>query len=112
MDNLLNKQIGQRIRAKREYIGLSREKFSEMIGISPQFLAEIESGKKGMSLSTLCKVCIGLSTSADYVVLGKERENDISDIAEVLRNLDPESLPYAEEIIKAFAVALNKSKMV
>jgi len=111
MDNLLNKQIGQRIREKREYIGLSREKFSEIIGISPQFLAEIEGGKKGMSSSTLYKMCVGLSASADYIVLGREKENDISGITEVLRNLDAESLPFAEDIIKSFVVAINKSKM-
>lgn len=109
MENL-NKQIGQRIREKREYLGLSREKFSETIGISPQFLAEIEGGKKGMSSSTLYKVCVGLSTSADYIVLGKEKENDISGITEILRNLPPESLPYAEEIIRSFAIAINKLK--
>jgi transcriptional regulator with XRE-family HTH domain len=112
MENLLNKQIGQRIREKREYIGLSREKFSEMIGISPQFLAEIEGGKKGMSSSTLYKMCVGLSTSADYIVLGREKENDISGIAEILRNLDAESLPFAEDIIKSFAIALSKSKTI
>jgi transcriptional regulator with XRE-family HTH domain len=111
MDNLLNKQIGQRIRGKREYIGLSREKFSEMIGISPQFLAEIEGGKKGMSSSTLYKMCVGLSTSADYIVLGREKENDISGITDILRNLDADSLPFAEDIIKSFVMAINKSKM-
>ena len=111
MENLLNKQIGQRIREKREYIGLSREKFSEMIGISPQFLAEIEGGKKGMSSSTLYKMCVGLSTSADYIVLGREKENDISGITDILRNLDADSLPFAEDIIKSFVMAINKSKM-
>jgi transcriptional regulator with XRE-family HTH domain len=110
MEDLL-KQIGRRIREKRDTIGISREAFSEMIGISPNFLAQIESGKKGMSTSTLYKVCVGLSTSADYIVLGREKENDISGIAEILRNLDAESLPFAEDIIKSFVVAISKSKM-
>jgi transcriptional regulator with XRE-family HTH domain len=106
----LNKQIGQRIREKREYIGLSREKFSEMIGISPQFLAEIEGGKKGMSSSTLYKMCVGLSASADYIVLGKERPNDVSNIVELLSNLDVEYLSDAEDIMKSFIIAINRSK--
>jgi Predicted transcription factor, homolog of eukaryotic MBF1 len=110
MDDLL-KQVGKRIREKRDALGISREAFSEMIGISPNFLAQIEIGKKGMSTSTLYKVCTGLNSSADYIVLGKEKENDISGITEILRNLSPESLPYAEEIIKSFATAINKSKL-
>ena len=111
MDDLL-KQVGKRIREKRDALGISREAFSEAIGISPNFLAQIESGKKGMSTSTLYKVCTGLSSSADYIVLGKKKENDISGITEILRNLPAESLPYAEEIIRSFAIALSKSKMI
>lgn len=109
MDDFL-KQVGTRIREKRDALGISREAFSEMIGISPNFLAQIESGKKGMSISTLYKVCTGLSASADYIVLGKEKENDISGITEILRNIPPESLPYAEDIIKSFAVAITNRK--
>ena len=52
MDNLLQ-EIGKRIRKKRNGLGISREKFSEVIGITPHFLAQIECGKKGMSTSTL-----------------------------------------------------------
>jgi transcriptional regulator with XRE-family HTH domain len=34
----LDRQIGQRIRNKREELRLSREKFAEDIGVSPNFL--------------------------------------------------------------------------
>lgn len=109
MEDLL-KQVGKRIREKRDTLGISREAFSETIGISPNFLAQIENGKKGMSTSTLCKICVGLSASADYILLGKGKENDISGIMDILRNLSPESVQYAEEIIKSFAIALNLSR--
>lgn len=111
MEDLL-KQVGKRIREKRDTMGISREAFSETIGISSNFLAQIESGKKGMSTSTLYKVCVGLSSSADYILFGREKGNDISGITEILQNLAPESLPYAEEIIKSFAIAISKSKMI
>ena len=45
--------LGLRIRRCREDIGLTREQFAEQVKISPQFLAEIENGKKGMSAETL-----------------------------------------------------------
>lgn len=109
MDNLF-KQVGQRIREKRDYLGISREKFSELIGISPHFFAEIESGKKGMSTSTLYKICAGLCASADYIVMGKERPNDVSNIVELLSNLDVEYLSDAEDIMKSFIIAINRSK--
>ena len=41
-------QIGKRLRRQREKINMSREAFAEKANISPQFLAEIENGKKGI----------------------------------------------------------------
>ena len=38
--------VGRRIRNYREDLGLTREAFAEQVGISPQFLSEIEHAKK------------------------------------------------------------------
>lgn len=43
----INIEIGQRIKNRRKFMKFTREKLAEMIDISPQFLANIESGKKG-----------------------------------------------------------------
>ena len=51
------KIIGGRLRRQREDLQLTREKFAEIVGISAPFLAEIESGRKGMSAETLYKIC-------------------------------------------------------
>lgn len=108
MKKNLNIQIGSRIRIKREELKLSREKLAESIGISPQFLAQIELGNRGMSSATLFKLCTALSTSADYIILGKESNNDLTIINEMLLNLDPIYLPYAEDLLKTFILAVNK----
>ena len=71
MSKELNEVIGGRIRAYRESMGMSREAFSELVGISPQFLAEAENGKKGLSAESIYKVCSKSKMSADYLVLGK-----------------------------------------
>ena len=104
----LDIQIGLRVRAKREELKLSREKLAEIIDVSPQFLAQIELGRRGMSSATLYKVCNSLSASADYIVLGKEGSNDLSVFNEMLSNLDPKYLPYAEDLLKTFILAINK----
>lgn len=104
----LNKLIGVRIREKREALGLTREKLAEYIEISPQFLAQIELGRRGMSSATLYKVCTTLSTSADYIILGREEPGDASQVIGMLENLNPKYLPYAEELLKTFIMAVNK----
>lgn len=67
----LNVVIGGRIRAYRESLGMSREMFSEQVGLSPQFLAEAEKGSKGLSSESIYKLCKNSGMSADYLVLGK-----------------------------------------
>lgn len=107
MKNDLNRQIGKRIREKREAADLTRDKLAECIGVSPQFLAQIELGNKGMSSATLYKICATLSVSADYIVLGRKGDNDLTKIIELLTNLDPKFLPYAEDLLKTFIMAVN-----
>ena len=65
MDKIL---IGKRLRRQRENFGLTREKFSEKVDISPQFLAELENGKKGMSASY--KIFFFLPYHHFYLIFG------------------------------------------
>lgn len=69
------KIIGHRLRTQREELQLTREKFAEIVGISAPFLAEIESGRKGMSAETLYKICKNLPISANQILLGKDNFN-------------------------------------
>ena len=71
----INREVGQRIRDQREYQKLTREKLSEMANISSQFLSDIETVKKGMTVITLSKLCNALHISADSVVFGIETED-------------------------------------
>lgn len=64
MKNLSLEQVGKRLRRIRSQTKLTREQFAEQVGISPQFLAEIENGKKGMSAETLFKICTRFDLSA------------------------------------------------
>lgn len=77
MSKELNEAIGGRIRAYRESLGMNREAFSEQIGLSPQFLAEAENGKKGLSAESIYKICSKCEMSADYLVLGKIKKDKL-----------------------------------
>ena len=113
-DKLLNKQIGMRIRQQREYLGITREGLCSFVNISPQFLSEIERGVKGVSAETLCKLCEGLCVSADFILMGKEHQSDISIIIKTLATIDEKYVPLAEDLLKTFikiiAIKNNLSK--
>ena len=65
-----NKAIGQRIRDEREKLGLSREEFAEIVGLSDYYIGQLERGERQMSLPVLVKVSTCLHISLDYLVFG------------------------------------------
>ena len=112
MDREILPQVGKRIRREREDRGYTREKFAELAGISPQFLAEIENGKKGMSSTTLYKICTRFDISADYLLLGRLASANLpATVNDQLRALPEPYLSLTEEIIRAIEqVARNDNR--
>lgn len=80
----INQTLGARVNQLRKDLKITREKLAEMIDVSPRFLADVESGKVGVSLQTLKNLCIALSTSADYL-LGLT-DNEINNYSEQIVN--------------------------
>lgn len=70
MSKEINREIGVRLRARRTQLRLSREKLSELLGVSTRFLASVESGEAGMSLTTFKAVCLALDVTADELLFG------------------------------------------
>ena len=91
--------IGKRVRRQREKMGLTRDQFAEQIDISPQFLAEIENGKKGMSAETLYKICVNTDASTDYILIGRQSTGELCTPAtELLKQIPPQ---FSEDVLKS-----------
>lgn len=98
----INAAIGGRIRAYRESLGMNREAFSEQIGLSPQFLAEAESGKKGLSAESIYKICSNTEMSADYLVLGTVNyETRKTPLDYVLQDMPGDYIAQYAQMLKA-----------
>ena len=112
MAKKLNVAIGGRIRAYRESLGMNRESFSEMIGLSPQFLAEAENGKKGLSAESIHKICSNTELSADYLVMGKMRNGGSKNpIDNVLKEMPGDySVQYAQVLRAVNEMVLEAQK--
>ena len=103
----LNIQIGGRIRLIREAQGKTREQVAEIADISPQFLFDIETGKKGMTSQTIINLAKALNVTTDFLLLGCVTK--MSRIVNNLEGLEPDKLNLAEEFIKIFSKgAMNK----
>lgn len=99
--------IGKRIRHQREYMGYTREQFAEQIDVTPKFCSDIETGSKGMSVPTLCRIAKVLRLSTDYILWGREDQNSSNAVVLLLENCSETERIYAEQLLKVFMTAMN-----
>ena len=106
--NELNIEVGTRITELRKQRGYTREKLSELADVSVQFLADIEKGRKSMTVATLKRIAAALLVSTDYIVNGTKQNNDNDGIISILNTLSAKDKKQAEKILTAFAEAVNR----
>lgn len=102
-----NIEVGKRITELRLDRGYTREKLSELADVSVQFLADIEKGRKSMTVATLRKLSAALLVSTDYIVNGTAEHDDNFPIISILNTLSEKDKKRAEIILTAFAEAVN-----
>lgn len=102
MQKEINIILGERIKLLRKMNNLTREELAEEISVSTRFLADLESGKVGVSISTLKTIAQKLNTSSDYLI-GITELNESNLLKESIINkvkaFPDHQLPALEKII-------------
>ena len=75
-DDIKAYKIGSNIRTARKRADLTQEQLSESIGVTPQYLSDLERGLVGTSVSTLMRICTRLNVSADFILFGGSEERN------------------------------------
>jgi XRE family transcriptional regulator, aerobic/anaerobic benzoate catabolism transcriptional regulator len=60
--------VGVRVRSARARKGISRRVLSEISGVSPRYLAQLESGKGNISIALLLKISTALDFNIEWLV--------------------------------------------
>lgn len=102
MRELNYEEIGKRIKMQRLALGMTIESLAEATEITPKFCANIEHGKKGMSLATLHAMSIALSLSTDYILYGNQDNLNMDYVNLLIKQCPPEKFRYLENIILQF----------
>ncbi len=68
MKKEINTILGTRIKEQRKLKGYTREAFAEKLSVSTRFLADVENGQVGVSISTLKNISVILDTPTDYLI--------------------------------------------
>ena len=91
---------GERLRGIRESMKMNREENSEKIDITDSFLGQIERGERALSVKTLRKVVRYTGISADYLLFGKETNNQtIQKINNILAVNSEETKDFIYQIV-------------
>lgn len=94
------KKAGERIYLTRVMRGYTREDLAELAFISPKFLYEIETGRKGFSAVVLYNVCQALRVDCDYIMTGKENVGYDQKLMNTLQLFNEKQTEKISEILK------------
>ncbi len=61
-------RVGERVRKAREHRGIPRRVLSEISGVSPRYLAQLEAGEGNISIGLLQRVAIALDHRIEWLV--------------------------------------------
>ena len=64
----LMQQVGERVRASRKEKGMPRRVLSEISGVSPRYLAQLEAGEGNISIGLLQRIAMALDQRIDWLV--------------------------------------------
>lgn len=105
-------ETGKRILELRKERKLTREKLAEAADISVQFLADIEKGRKNMTVTTLRKLSAALTVSADYIINGDKNItlDTETELSEIFCTIPHDKQKNALELLKIFSEAVNDDK--
>lgn len=98
-NELVLREIGQRITERRKKLGLTQEALAEKGDMTTQFVSYAESGKRAMRPENLLKISSALGVSADYILTGEIVDKDYLLLTEKLQKLTPSQLRTIESII-------------
>lgn len=121
------KDVGLRIRLEREKLGLSREKFAEITGLSSFYIGQLERGDRKMSVDTLVNISNVLNISVDYLLYGythymeniciseafddiykKFVDDELKELLDVLNGSSKEQISLIKDICKLILPSIRK----
>lgn len=94
------KEAGERILLTRVMRGYTRENLAELASISPKFLYEIETGRKGFSAIVLYNLCNALKVDCDYILTGRDKSSYDKKLVETLQLFNQSQTECISMILK------------
>lgn len=95
--------VGRNLFKYRTEQHLTQEEVAERAGISTSFYANLERGKKSMSITVLRNLADALNVSTDSLLYGERSEHHVQNIALLLDGRPEPLLTAAEQLLRTLA---------
>ena len=102
----MKEEVGKRIKQIREDMGMTKEKFAKLLGISGQYLGVVEHGKSYLSIEKLKVLCDLTHLSADYILFGKDNYI-VNNTQKALSEFSNEQIEVGCEVLQKLALLLK-----
>lgn len=103
------KLAGTRIRAARNYRGMTARKLSELVGISEESLLHLECGNRRPSYITIYRIAVALDVSLDYLSCRTERQSEQVPTPQITgSNMTEKQTKAMDELTRALAPVVRK----
>ena len=104
-DKQISKSVGMQILRKRTEKNYTRETLATL-AVSPSFLYEIETGRKGFSVSVFYRIAKALDTDVEYFFyddMDKKEER----ILQIIKNDNNTDINSVVELLNAIQMVMN-----
>ena len=106
------REIGHRLRAQRNELGLTREQFAELADIGTGYYGQLEVGTSQMSIDTLVKIARSMKLPMEYILFGEGYEaGDADPVLALLKRCNERELALAKKALLLFLMKENESPL-
>ena len=93
-------EMGKRIQQLRKHHGYTQEHLAERMHVSIQMISNLERGIKAIRIDNLIHLSQILQVSTDYILTGKETQQDFNSLAARISRLSDEDRATIEMIVE------------
>ena len=92
-------EMGRRIQLRRKQQGLTQEQLADRMNVSIQMISNLERGNKAIRIDNLINLSQILDVSTDYILTGKETQDDFHALMARIEALSPANRKMIEMLV-------------
>lgn len=104
--------VGTNVKAYRLLRNMTQEQLAELVGVSTSFCANIERGKKGLSIFVLRDFADALGVTANDLLYASNTGQRVDNITVLLQNKSDSFLSLVEQMLNLTEVYLQKQQRI